>query len=198
MSGTPDAFLYHIVGWPFVNAKVGHVAVAVSGGGDSMALLLLIEHWAREHGAKLSAVTVDHGLRPEAAGEAAMVAAFCAGRGIPHDTLKWSGWDGKGNLQAAARAARYRLIADWARAKGVETVCLGHTRDDQAETFLMRLARKAGSDGLRGMDRDFEREGLRWARPVLGIGRADLRAFLERRGVAWVEDPSNQDEGFDR
>ncbi len=163
-----------------------------------MALLLLMERWARENDARLSAVTLDHGLRPEAAGEAAMVAAFCAGRGIPHDTLKWRGWDGAGNVQAAAREARYRLIAEWAQAKGVEAVCLGHTRDDQAETFLMRLARKAGSDGLRGMERDFERNGARWVRPVLSLERTALRGFLERQGVGWVDDPSNADESFDR
>lgn len=163
-----------------------------------MALLVLMEAWAARGDLRLSAVTVDHGLRPEAAGEAVRVAAFCAGRGIPHETLKWKGWDGRGNLQAAARAARYRLIADWARGRGVEAVCLGHTQDDQAETFLMRLGRKAGSDGLRAMAADFERDGMRWVRPLLGVARGTLRAHLEERGIAWVEDPSNADAGFDR
>ena len=198
MSGTPDAFPHHFVGWPFSSRKVRHVAVAVSGGGDSMALLDLIQHWALGEKAKLSAVTVDHGLRPEAADEAAMVAGFCAERDIPHEVLKWGGWDGKGNLQAAAREARYRLMADWARERGVEVVCLGHTRDDQAETFLMRLARKAGSDGLRSMPSRFERMGMLWARPLLGVGRAELRVYLKRQNIPWVEDPSNEDEGFDR
>lgn len=198
MSDGPDAFLYHITGEAFEDETPGHVGVAVSGGGDSMALLLLMEHWAAESGATISAVTVDHGLRPEAAEEAAMVAALCAERGIPHDTLKWQGWDGTGNLQAEARAARYRLIAEWAKARGVEAVCLGHTKDDQAETFLMRLARKAGSDGLRGMPQQFEREGMRWVRPLLDVRREALRDFLRRRGVGWVEDPSNEDTRFDR
>lgn len=198
MSETPDASLYHRVGWPFADEKVGHVAVAVSGGGDSMALLLLMQRRAQEHGAAISAVTVDHGLRPEAADEAAMVADLCTSRDIAHETLKWRGWDGKGNLQAEARDARYRLMAEWARARGVDAICLGHTREDQAETFLMRLARKAGSDGLRGMADRFERHGVRWVRPVLGIGRADLRAFLRRQGVGWIDDPSNEDAGFGR
>ena len=198
MSDAQDAFLNHLVGSPFLFDKAGHVAVAVSGGSDSMALLMLMQRWAEDNGARISAVTVDHGLRPEAAGEAAMVARFCAQRGIPHEVLKWQGWDGTGNLQAAAREARYRLIADWVRAQGVEAVCLGHTRDDQAETFLMRLARKAGSDGLRGMPDRFDRHGVHWVRPVLGQSRADLRAFLRRHGVLWVEDSSNEDERFDR
>jgi tRNA(Ile)-lysidine synthase len=198
VSELSDEFLFHIVGWPFVNARAAHVGVAVSGGGDSMALLALMQHWAKKHGTAISAVTVDHGLRPEAAAEAAMVAEFCASQGIDQDILRWDGWDGQGNLQAAARDARYRLMADWAKAKGVDAICLGHTRDDQAETFLMRLARKAGSDGLRGMPDRFERHGMRWVRPVLDVGRADLRAFLRRHEIEWVDDPSNEDEGFDR
>lgn len=198
MSGTQDEYLHHVIGSALVSFDAGHLGVAVSGGGDSMAVLLLMADWAGAQGARLSAVTVDHGLRPEAAEEAAMVAAFCAERGIAHAVLRWQGWDGKGNLQGEARAARYRLIAEWAQAQGVEAVCLGHTRDDQAETVLMRLARKAGSYGLRGMAGDFERHGLRWLRPALGVRRAALRAYLRRQGVAWVEDPSNEDARFDR
>ena len=198
MSDTSDEFLYHFVGWPFVNAKARHIAVAVSGGSDSLALLLLMQRWARDSDARLSAVTVDHGLRAEAVEEAAMVARVCADRGIAHDTLEWRGWDGKGNLQAAAREARYRLMAQWAEDKGVEAVCLGHTRNDQAETFLMRLARKSGSDGLKGMSDRFERHGVRWVRPVLSVERADLRGFLQRQGVVWTDDPSNDDAGFER
>ncbi|MDQ2095083.1 tRNA lysidine(34) synthetase TilS [Rhodalgimonas zhirmunskyi] len=197
MSETPDAFLYNIVSWPFVNTKAEKIAVAVSGGSDSMALLLLMQHWAQERGAELCAVTLDHGLRPEAAEEAVMVGRVCAERGISHETLSWQ-WDKRGNLQAAAREARYRLIADWALAKGVDAVCLGHTRDDQAETFLMRLARKSGSDGLKSMPEQFDRFGMRFARPVLGVHRADLQAFLAREDVGWVDDPSNADETYDR
>lgn len=198
MTDANDAFLYHIVTWAFLNQRVRHVAVAVSGGGDSMALLDLVQHWAFGERIKLSAVTVNHGLRPEAADEAAMVARFCADRNIPHETLLWTGWDGSGNLQNAARKARYRLIADWAKGRGVDTICLGHTLDDQAETFLLRLARKAGSDGLRGMPHRFERLELQWVRPVLSMPRADLRAFLKRKGIPWVEDPSNDDQAYDR
>lgn len=171
------------------------IAVAVSGGGDSMALLdLAITHAP----AGVRAVTLDHGLRPEAASEAAMVADFCAGRGIPHTTLRWQGWDGQGNLQAAARQARYRLIGEWARGQGIGDVLLGHTRDDVAETFLIRLGRAAGLDGLSHMAAQFHREGMRWSRPLLDHGREELRAHLRRRGIAWAEDPSNDDARFIR
>ena len=144
------------------------------------------------------AVTVDHGLRAESAAEAAAVAALCAGRGIPHDVLRWEGWDGRGNLQDQARQARRRLIAAWARGRGISAVALGHTLDDQAETLVMRLARGSGVDGLSGMLPVAEAEGIRWLRPLLGTRRAALRAWLEAQGVAWAEDPSNADARFDR
>ncbi|HCT31838.1 MAG TPA: tRNA lysidine(34) synthetase TilS, partial [Sulfitobacter sp.] len=89
--------------------------------------------------------------RPEAAREAAMVAAQCRALGVPHDTLRWTGWDHSGNLQNEARKARYRLLADWARGQGIGAVCIGHTADDLAETFVMRLGRRAGVDGLSAM-----------------------------------------------
>ncbi|MCE6959405.1 tRNA lysidine(34) synthetase TilS [Cereibacter sphaeroides] len=175
-------------------ADVHALGLAVSGGGDSMALL----HLAAEAGIAARAVTVDHGLRPEAALEAAEVARVCAGLGVPHDILRWQGWDGRGNLQDQARRARYRLIADWARAEGLEAVALGHTRDDVAETFLMRLARGAGVDGLAAMQARRRHEGMLWLRPLLGIGREELRDELRRRGAGWVEDPSNENPVFDR
>ncbi|WP_322864969.1 tRNA lysidine(34) synthetase TilS [Aquicoccus sp. G2-2] len=198
MNQTDDAFLHGVIERAFAERRPAALGVAVSGGGDSMALLGLVHDWATEAGVRLAAVTLDHGLRAEAAAEAAFVAEVCAARGIVHDVLRWDGWTGQGNLQAEARLARYRLIAQWARAQGVEVVCLGHTRDDQAETFLMRLARKAGSDGLCGMAARFERDDMAWQRPLLGVGRAELRAYLRRNGMEWVEDPSNEDAGYDR
>jgi tRNA(Ile)-lysidine synthase len=170
------------------------IGVAVSGGSDSLALL----HAARAWGVGVEAVTVDHGLRPEAAAEAAQVGAFCQALGVPHTVLRWEGWDGKGNLQDQARQNRYALIAGWSRARGLPSVALGHTMDDQAETLLMRLAREAGVEGLASMRLVFERDGARFDRPVLFDRRADLRAYLETRGVRWIEDPSNEDESFGR
>lgn len=174
------------------------LGVAVSGGGDSVALLHLLNDYARSRGIALHAATVDHGLRPEAAREAAMVAAQCRALGVPHDTLRWTGWDHSGNLQNEARKARYRLLADWARGQGIGAVCIGHTADDLAETFVMRLGRRAGVDGLSAMPAVFDRHGMRWHRPLLNARRADLRAHLTQRGVTWVDDPSNEDDSFAR
>ncbi len=171
------------------------VAVAVSGGGDSMAVLLAC---IQSNAFDVSAVTVDHGLRSEAAEEAAFVGTFCAERGISHTTLSWEGWDRRGNLMAAARAARYRLIAEWATSQGIGHILLGHTADDQAENFLIRLARKAGPDGLAGMEPLFERHGLSWARPLLQENRAGLRDYLRDHNFSWVDDPTNEDQAFDR
>jgi tRNA(Ile)-lysidine synthase len=170
------------------------LGLAVSGGGDSVALLLL----AVDAGQQVRAVTVDHGLRPEAAAEAAWVGRLCAGLGVPHDTLQWQGWTGAGNLQDQARRARLSLIADWAMAAGLGAVALGHTQDDQAETVLMRLARRAGVDGLSAMSDRRRAQGMTWLRPLLSVSRDDLRAFLRARGQEWIEDPSNDALRFDR
>ena len=159
-----------------------------------MALLLL----AVDAGLQVRAVTVDHGLRPEAAAEAAWVGRLCAGLGVHHDTLRWLGWDGAGNLQDQARRARLSLIADWARAAGLGAVALGHTQDDQAETVLMRLARRAGVDGLSAMAAERRAQGMIWRRPLLSVSRDDLRAYLRASGQAWIEDPSNDMLRFDR
>lgn len=176
---------------------VGPLGVAVSGGGDSMACLDLMVWHGAELGFPVRAVTVDHGLRAEARDEIALVAGYAAARGIAHDVLTWS-WDRAGNLQAAAREARYRLIADWAKGAGVSTVALGHTETDVAETFLLRLKRKSGLDGLAKMERRFERQGITWLRPFLNMPREMLRAYLVRQGINWADDASNEDLRFDR
>lgn len=178
--------------------RPARLGVAVSGGGDSMALLHLLRDWAKRFGATLQAVTVDHGLRPAARAEAAMVAEVCDGLDIAHTTLRWGGWDGTGNLQDQARRARYALMADWALAAGLAAVALGHTADDQAETFLMRLARGAGVDGLSGMARRRRSLGVDWLRPLLGVARSDLRGYLTARRLGWVDDPSNANPRFAR
>jgi len=173
----------------------GRLGVAVSGGSDSLALLHLLHDWNR---VPLAAVTVDHGLRPGSAGEAAHVAAVCAGLDIRHDVLEWVGWDGKGNLQDQARRTRYSMMADWARERGLDAVALGHTMDDQAETVLMRLAREAGVDGLSGMAPSVVRHGTTFCRPLLDARREDLREDLRARRVRWADDPSNEDAVFER
>ncbi len=178
------------------------IGLAVSGGGDSMALLTLAHNWTRHMGVGLRVVTVDHGLRPESGAEAALVAAECAALGHRYDVLRWQGWDGSGNLQEAARTARLRLIGRWRG--GLRHVLMAHTLDDQAETVLMRLARGSGVDGLAGMaDRRFvpqatEDGGFWLMRPLLTVRRAELRHYLTVLKGAWVEDPSNADRRFDR
>lgn len=196
--GDPDAWVrFHICRDPHWSG-VTRLGVAVSGGGDSVALLHLVADCARDRGVTVEAATVDHGLREEAAAEAEFVFETCQSLDIHHETLRWTGWDGQGNLQAAARAARYGLLADWAKRRRLDRVALGHTLDDQAETFLMRLAREAGVDGLAAMDAVFTRDGASFWRPALALERADLRAYLERHGHGWCEDPSNEDRRFDR
>lgn len=170
------------------------VGVAVSGGGDSVASLVLAVEVLGA--AAVQAVTVDHGLRAASADEAAQVAALCARLGVVHQVLNWSGPQG-GNLQQAARQARLDLIGSWAQGR-VGAVILGHTKDDQAETVLMRLARGSGVDGLSGMAEARQAAGILWLRPFLGITRAQLREVLQARGIAWVEDPSNTDMRFQR
>lgn len=129
--------------------------------------------------------TVHHHLRPEAEDEVALVAETCAGLGLDHSTLHWH-WDGKGNLQDAARRARRDLLAAWN-----PVVALAHTRDDIAETFLMRLARGSGIDGLAAMSPTFAHRGATFLRPLLECSRAQLRAQLTEIGAPWAEDASN-------
>ncbi|WP_417672811.1 tRNA lysidine(34) synthetase TilS [Pseudodonghicola sp.] len=174
------------------------LGIALSGGGDSVALLHLLSRCFAGSATRLFAATVDHGLRPEAAEEAREAGRLCEALGIPHDILRWQGWDGQGNLQDHARQARYRLLIDWAGGRGIGALALGHTADDQAETLLMRLGRAAGPAGLRGMAGQSLRDGVLLLRPLLALSRADLRAYLTRQGLGWVEDPSNQDDHYTR
>lgn len=175
------------------------LGVAVSGGGDSLALLVLLDGWRQAGGPGLRVVTVDHGLRPEAAHEAAVVARICAARGLDHDTLHWTpDRTVAGNMADRARRARYALMADWARAHALGHVALGHTADDQAETLLMRLAREAGVDGLAAMRPRWSSGGVTFCRPALALTRAALRDVLLARGLGWAEDPGNSDPAYAR
>ena len=193
-----DADLLLSAQYAFPPDGFSKVGVAVSGGGDSIALLHVMHRAASHMGWDVQAVTVDHALRVASAHEAAGVAAYCASLGIAHTTLRWDHGDIAGNLMDAARKARMALIRDWAQARGIAHVALGHTADDQAETFLMGLARASGLDGLAGMRRCWRADGVMWARPFLGHGRAALRAYLRRHGVGWVDDPTNDDDSYMR
>lgn len=177
------------------------IGVAVSGGGDSLALLILAHRWATRQGRTLFALTVDHGLRPEARGEAEAVAALCGKLGLAHETLRL---EGAAPRQASLRRGRHAALARAARQRGSRLLLTGHTADDQAETFLMRARQGSGWYGLAGM-RPLslspvwpEGQGVFIARPLLGARREGLRAFLQAEGVGWADDPSNENPAFER
>ncbi|HWT97274.1 MAG TPA: tRNA lysidine(34) synthetase TilS, partial [Terriglobales bacterium] len=189
-----------------------HIAVAVSGGSDSLALLVFLRDWLAPHGGRLTALSVDHGLRPEAAAECRQVgeliselnaSGITAARGaawpaIDHHILTWQGAKPTTGLMAAARQARYRLLTAWCRAHDVLHLALAHHADDQAETVLMRADHGSGAAGLAGMSALLCRDGVRLLRPLLGWRKHDLTADLQRRGLSWIEDPSNRAQRFER
>jgi tRNA(Ile)-lysidine synthase len=161
--------------------------------------MFLLDHWARDAGGKVSALTVDHGLRPESAEEARRVADWARACGIDHHILRWQGDKSPAGLQAAARKARYDLMADWCRRAGILHLATAHQQDDQRETVAMRLARGGASEmGLSGMSLIAARDGVRLLRPLLPVPGALLRSFLIARRQAWIEDPSNQQTRFER
>src|SRR3954470_10797596 len=176
------------------------LVLAVSGGPDSLALMWLAARWRRalSRGPRLIAVTVDHGLRREAAREARDVKRLARTLDLPHRTLRWTGAKPKTGLPAAARAARYRLLAKAAQASGAMHVLTAHTRDDQAETLLMRLLRGSGIAGLAAMARETEREGVVLARPFLDVSKTQLIATLGRAKLGFADDPTNRDLTFTR
>jgi tRNA(Ile)-lysidine synthase len=195
----------------FAASAPARAALAVSGGSDSTALMVLFADWLRRADRSPGdhvVLTVDHGLRPESAGEAREVGARAGALGFRHQTLVWEGPKPATGLQAAARLARYRLMADYARVHGLALVLTGHTADDQAETLIMRLARGSGLDGLAAMAPlsalpvpdagDPSTSALSIARPLLEVPKARLRATLESRDVPWIEDPSNEHPAFER
>ena len=169
------------------------LAVAVSGGPDSLALILLAHSWARARGGRAIGLTVDHGLRRESPAEAKAVAGWLAARGIGHHVLRWRGEKPQANLQASARAARYCLLESWCHRAGILHLLLAHQIEDQAETFLLRLGRGSGVDGLAAMAPIAETAWTRLLRPLLAVPRARLRVTLEAARQDWLEDPSNRD-----
>jgi len=176
-------------------APDARLAIAVSGGPDSLALLTLA---AAACPGRITAVTVDHGLRAAAADEAAGVSAGCAARGLPHVILRRNGPPITANVQARARAARYELLANWCRDHGHGLLLTAHHADDQAETLLMRLARRSGSDGLAGIRACRDLGGVMLVRPLLAARKAQLAAIAAAAGWQAVDDPSNHDARHDR
>ncbi|TXL70382.1 tRNA lysidine(34) synthetase TilS [Vineibacter terrae] len=182
---------------PFESHPV--LALAVSGGRDSRALALLAWQWAARRGGRVVALVVDHGLRAEAAAEAAQTSRWLAARGIPAHVLCWRpAAKPQAGVQAAARQARYRLLLDWCRQHQVLHLLTAHQADDQAETYALRAARDSGPSGLAAMSALVEFPEARLLRPLLAVTRARLTATLQARGQDWIDDPSNMDPRFAR
>jgi len=175
-----------------------HLAVAVSGGADSLCLTLMASRWAARRGGRVTALSVNHGLRAEARGEVEQVCAWLRPKGIDHRILSWYGEKPVTGLQAAARNARYNLMTEWCRNASVLHLLLAHTLDDQAETFLLRLQKGSGVEGLSAMAEIRENPSVRLLRPLLGVRKMVLRAALKIEGQEWIEDPSNCDAAFAR
>ena len=176
------------------------IVLAVSGGPDSLALMWLAVRWrgALARGPQLFAVTVDHGLRAESAAEARAVKRLARSLELPHRTMRWTGAKPKTGLPAAARAARYHLLAQAAWASGATHVFTAHTRDDQAETLLMRMLRGSGIAGMAAMARQSERDGVLLARPLLHVAKSQLAATLKKARIDFADDPTNRDLNFTR
>ncbi len=178
------------------------VAVAVSGGADSMALLLLADAWAKNKRGKVIALTVDHGLRKESNAEAKQVAAWCKTLGIEHHVLTWDHsippTAGGGSNQAAARDARYTLLTGWCKKNKILHLFTAHHQNDQAETLLFRLARGSFIEGLASIPAVSTRDGVRLLRPLLATPKSALMDFLTEKKQEWIEDPSNQSPKYTR
>jgi tRNA(Ile)-lysidine synthase len=172
--------------------------VAVSGGPDSLALAILADRWARARGGRICALTVDHRLRPESTGEARRLHVWLGAREICHEVLVWREPKPATGIEAAARQARYRLLAGWCRDRGCIHLLTAHHISDQAETYLIRRRAGSGPNGLAGMSAVRELADCRLLRPLLGVARARLAALLTAEGQPWIIDPSNLDPAFER
>lgn len=181
-----------------LGAKPTRIAVAVSGGADSMAACLLAKEWAKAHSISLLALTVDHGLRPESRAEAERVHTLLTSLGVTHKILTWEGQKPRTRLQERAREARLALLAKECQIAHIQHLILAHHQGDQDETRLMRLARGTTLLGLAGMSAAREKDGVCLLRPLLATPKSALVAYLEEAHVPWIEDPSNNKDIFTR
>jgi tRNA(Ile)-lysidine synthase len=179
---------------------VPRVALAVSGGSDSMAMLVLTAEWvkAKKNPSAIIVLTVDHGLRDASIGEARQVREWCTALGLCHEILTWENQKPATGIQAKARQARYDLMTAWCVQNHVPVLLTGHTADDQAETVLMRKSRTSSAASLAGIWPERDWNGVRVVRPLLNLRRQDLRNFLKSRNQDWINDPSNDDVCFER
>ncbi|MEQ1789879.1 MAG: tRNA lysidine(34) synthetase TilS [Rickettsiales bacterium] len=207
MAANNEADLFPISSWEFDKwmSAIGYfecnvtIAVAISGGSDSMALLLLAQDWVRARNGKLIALTVNHNLRLEAADEALQVKQWCATHNIEHHTLCWQhSTPQTSNIQANARDARYQLMTEYCHKNNILHLLTAHHCDDQVETLFFRLARGSGLEGLSAMSAQTVISGVRLLRPLLQIPKSRLMATLKEKNQLWLEDPSNQNTLYTR
>jgi len=206
VTGAATAQMPEVAAADFIHSlfKPAHILVAISGGSDSTGLLAALAEQLKlfpNTNVTLSAATIDHGLRAESADEARLVAAVCASLGVPHIVRRWQGEKPKNGIMAAAREARYGLLADIAAEVSASAVVTAHTFDDQRETLAMRAARLSEGGGGAGTgiaDAILFDRRLWIVRPFLACRRADIRAYLTRRGMSWLDDPSNEDVRYER
>ena len=175
-----------------------HLAVGCSGGADSLALALLLDKWTKINGGKVTGLIVDHGIRDESGDEAITVKNWLAEKGLQSEILRANLTRSTPSLQSVARSERYRLMGDWCRKRGVLHLCVGHQKEDQAETFILNILRGSGVDGLASMAPVVERDSCRILRPLLSISKCRLIAFLKSERQKFVKDPSNEDMAFKR
>src|SRR5262249_17013473 len=178
--------------------RLPFLAVAVSGGPDSLALAILADRLARERGGEICALTVDHGLRPESGSEIHRLRTWLSARGIHHEVLVWAGEKPRTGIQEAARLARYRLLDGWCRDHACLHLLVGHHKHDPIETHLIRRRAHSGPGGLAGMSAIRDLASCRLLRPLLGVARDRLAAFLDIEQQPFITDPSNLDPAFER
>jgi len=175
------------------------IAVAVSGGADSMALLLLANSWAKEKKLEITTLTINHNLRADAKNEASTVAIWCAEKNINHQIIAWDFAEKPTSaIQEKARSARYQLLTDFCQKNAIKNLLIAHHGDDQIETFFFRLARGSGFLGLAGMSAKTEISGVKLLRPLLLAPKTRLIATLKEQNQPWIEDPSNQNTDYTR
>lgn len=170
--------------------------VAVSGGADSLALTYLLSSWAKINAKNIIAITVEHGLREDSLAEAEYVSELMKKENIEHHILKWDGKKPEANIEDIAREVRYSLLIEFCKSRNIENIFVGHHKYDQVETFLMRLQRGSGLDGLSSMEEVSSREDINIIRPLLSLKPELFKQYLNSKNIEWKEDYSNQDEKF--
>ncbi len=181
-----------------VVAGNSRIAVAVSGGSDSLALCLLLNQWIKNNGGALVCITIDHQLRVESSSEAIKVGDILSALGLEHRIIAWPGEKPKANIQEKARIARYNLLTDYCHQHNIIYLATGHQRNDQAENFIIRADHGSGVYGLAGIPIIGEFNQIKIIRPLLEFKKEELQALLEAKNIEWIEDPSNQNEYFMR